>query len=98
MNVMEATEKEPKTLVSDRVLNVYVHPDAMMTVPRADWLWELNWTDEPERVTLCTDRQIMVGIGESFRYLILECTKEEAWRRILQMRAAIRAYDGQDRF
>ena len=89
----DKTDKTPRTGVSDRVLSVYVHDDAMMTVPRGDWLWELNWTDEPERGTLCTDRQLGVSVGESFRYLVLECTKEEAWHRIKQMRAAILAYD-----
>jgi len=91
-----ATDKLPKVLASDRVLNVYVHPDAMMTVPRSEWMWLLNWTDEPERGTLCTDRQMAVGVCESYRYLIMECTKEEAWHRIQQMRRAVKAYDRQD--
>lgn len=93
MSVREATDKTPRTLVSDRVISVYVHPDAMMTVPRSDWMWQLNWTDEPERGTLCTDRQLAVSVCESYRFLIMECTKDEAWHRIQQMRRAVRAYD-----
>lgn len=93
MPIHEATDKLPRTIVSDRTLSVYVHPDATMTVPRSDWMWQLNWMDEPERGTLCTDRQLAVGISESYRYLIMECTKEEAWHRIQQLRKAVRAYD-----
>ncbi len=93
----EKTDQTPRTLVGDRAIYVYVHDDAVMSVPRADWLWELNWGDEPERGSIATDRQLFVGLAESFRYLLLECTKDEAWHRIKQMRAALRAYDKSER-
>lgn len=96
MPIHEATDRLPRVVDTDRVMSVYVHPDAMMTVPKSEWLWQLNWTDEPERGTLCTDRQLAMSVCESYRYLIMECTKEEAWARIQKMRRAILAYDKSD--
>lgn len=96
MTIHEATDKLPRVIDTDRVLSVYVHPDASMSVPKSEWMWQLNWTDEPDRGTLCTDRQLAVSVCESYRYLIMECTKEEAWRRILNLRRAILAYDKSD--
>lgn len=93
MPIHEATDKLPRVVDTDRVLSVYVHDDASMSVPKAEWMWEMNWTDEPERGTLCTDRQLAVSVCESYRYLIMECTKEEAWMRIQKLRRAILAYD-----
>lgn len=86
--------KPDRVTVSDRVLNVYMHnEEVMMTVPRSEWMWALNWLDEPDRAGLCTDRQMAVGVCESYRYLIMECTKEEAWNRIQALRAAVRSHD-----
>jgi hypothetical protein len=93
MPVHEATDKVPRVVDTDRALNVCVHPDASMTVPKAEWMWELNWLDEPDRGTSVTDRQMAMSVCESYRYLIMECTKDEAWHRIQQMRRAVRAYD-----
>lgn len=93
MAVHEAEGNTPRVVDTDRLLSVYVHPDAMMTVPKSEWMWSLNWLDEPDRGTLCTDRQLAVSVCESYRYLIMECTKEEAWHRIKQMRRAVLAYD-----
>jgi len=93
MPIHEATDKAPRVVETDRVLSVYVHDDAMMVVPRSEWLWLLNWADEPERGTLCTDRQMAASVGESYRYLIMACDKAEAWHRIQQLRRAIRDYD-----
>jgi len=95
MPVREKTSAAPRVIDTDRVLSVYVHDDAMMTVPKAEWLWELNWIDEPERPGKASDRQMAMSVGESFRYLIMECTKDEAWHRIQQMRKAVLAYDKQ---
>lgn len=93
MTVREATETVPRVIDTERVLWVYVHPDAQMTVPKSEWLWNLNWTDEPERDASVSDRQMAMSVGESYRYLIMECTKDEAWHRIQQMRRAVKAYD-----
>lgn len=86
--------KPDRVTVSDRVLNVYMHnEEVMMTVPRSEWMWELNWLDEPDRAGLCTDRQMAMSVCESYRYLIMECTKDEAWNRIQALRAAVRSHD-----
>ena len=92
MPVHEATSQAPRVVDTDRVLTVYVHPDATMTVPKSEWLWELNWLDEPKREA-ASDRMLACSVGESLRYLIMECSKDEAWHRIQQMRRAVRAYD-----
>lgn len=94
MPVREATANTPRVVDSDRVLTVYVHPDASMTVPKSEWLWSLRYQDEPERAA-ASDRMMAASVGESFRYLITSCNKDEAWRRILQMRRAIVAYDNE---
>ena len=39
---------------------------------------------------------LAMSVCESYRYLIMECTKHEAWHRIQQMRRAVRAYDRND--
>lgn len=76
--------------MSDRTLYVDVGDGATMTLPTDDWLWQLRFNRiEPPRGTLADDRMLAAGVGESFRYLICECTKEEAWRRIKLMRAAL---------
>ena len=82
----------PRAVVSERVLNVYVHDDAMMVVPRSDWLWSLRYQDEQE-FQGADDRLLAASIGEDIRYLAMECTKDEAWYRLQQIRKAILAYD-----
>ena len=91
--IHDATDKLPRVVDTDRVLSVYVHDDAMMTVPKCDWLWGLNWLDEQERPGEVSDRQMAMSVGESYRYLIMNCTKDEAWHRIQQMRRAVLAYE-----
>lgn len=93
MPVHEKTANLPRVVETERVLNVYVHDDAMMTVPKTDWLWQLNWLDEPERESTVSDRQMAVSVAESYLYLITKCPKDEAWHRILQMRRALSAYN-----
>lgn len=62
-----------------------------MTVPTNDWLWSLRYQrSEPDRETKCDDRMLAAGVLDSYLYLIEECTKEEAWRRIKIMREALR--------
>ena len=94
MAIHEAKDGVPMVLKSERLLTVYVHPDAQMDVPRSDWLWQLRYQDEPDRgPTICNDRMLAASMGETLRYLVMECSKEEAWHRLKQMRAAVRAYD-----
>lgn len=93
MPVIEATNDCPRVIDTDRALTVYVHDDASMTVPKSEWMWALNWLDEPDRGTSVTDRQMAMSVCESYRYLIMECTRDEAWHRIQQLRRAVRAYD-----
>lgn len=87
--------KPDRVTVSDRVLNVYMHNnEVLMTVPRSDWMWALRYANEPERSpTICNDRMMAAGICEDYRYLIMECTKEEVWERIKALRAAVREHD-----
>ena len=76
--------------MSDRTLTVDVG-GAAMTIPTDDWLWQLRYQrQEPDRGTLADDRMLAAGVGDSFLYLIRECSKEEAWRRLKLMRAASR--------
>lgn len=63
-----------------------------MMVPLSEWCWQLRYNrKEPDRGTLCDDRMLAASVCESFRYLIMECTKDEAWRRIKLLRASLRA-------
>ena len=73
----------------NRVLRVPVGDDAFMTIPQADWCWSLRYTrPEPNHGRDVDDRMLSSEVMESFLYLITDCTKEEAWRRIKLMRAA----------
>lgn len=70
---------------------VEIGDGAAMSVPLGDWLWEMNHVrPEPDHGTECDDRMLVVSPLESYLYLIMECTKEEAWRRIKLLRTAIR--------
>lgn len=73
----------------NRVMSVWVHEDAVMTVPTAYWVHHLAQRQDNTRPGACTDRQLAAGVCDSFRYLIMNCTKEEAWHRIKMMREAI---------
>jgi hypothetical protein len=77
---------------TDRTLAVDVGDGAWMDMPIPDWLWHLRYADEPERGTQCSDRLLAAGLLESYLYLVEECTKEEAWRRIKIMRKAIQIH------
>lgn len=80
-----------RTITTDRTIHVPVGDGAVMTLPRHDWLWQLNHTrPEPDRGTQCDDRMLVVGVLESYLYLIEACSKEEAWRRIKILRAAMK--------
>ncbi len=80
----------PRTYGIDRVFHVDVGGGAAMTVPLGSWMWKLRYGKDTTPPTICDDRMLAAGICESYRYLIEECTKEEAWRRIKIMRAAIK--------
>lgn len=82
-----------RLIETDRCTYVPVGGGAQMTVPHPDWLWQMNHVrPEPPRGTKCDDRMLSVGIMESYLYLIEECTKEEAWRRIKILRSAMKAH------
>jgi hypothetical protein len=81
--------------MTDRTLHVEVGDGAVMTLPRGEWQWQLRYVrPEPARGTQCDDRMLAAGICESYLYLIQECTKDEAWRRIKILRAALETTDG----
>ena len=85
-------------MVMDRTINVPVgdgtpEGTAHMTVPRGEWIWSLVYSKDNSEPPKCNDRMVAAGALESYRYLILECTKEEAWNRIKQMRSAILEFD-----
>jgi hypothetical protein len=83
-----------KVLISDRVLTVPVGDGtAQMAVPRSDWLWSLRYGRDTSKPPISDDRMMAATALESFRYLIMECPKEDAWARIKQMRAAILEHD-----
>lgn len=75
----------------NRILNVEVGDGAMMTVPTGYWGWRLRYGKDTTPPGVCDDRMLAAGVCDSYRYLIMECTKEEAWRRIKLMREAITA-------
>lgn len=79
------------TIQTDRALHIEVGDGAVMALPLKDWLWQLRYSNEPDRGTQCSDRMLAAGLLESYLYLIEECTKEEAWRRIKLMREGISA-------
>lgn len=62
--------------------HVRVGEDAVMTFPDSDLCWEMRYG--PKR------NFAAAGALESFRNLALECTKEEAWRRIQCIRKAVK--------
>ena len=76
----------------NRLLNIPVGDGAMMSLPFNYWLWRLRYAKDQTPKGICDDRMLAAGALESYRYLVMECTKEEAWRRIKIMREAVAAY------
>jgi len=78
---------------TDRVGNIHVGGGAVMSVPTGEWLWQLRYMrPESDRgPTVCDDRMLAAGVIESYMYLVQECTKEEAWRRIKIIRQTLRS-------
>jgi hypothetical protein len=65
------------------VHRVKVAPDAQMAFPSGEMCWQARYGQHHD-----------YGVAESlesYRYLVLECKKEEAWRRILCIRQAMKA-------
>jgi len=78
----------PAPRYMESMTTVYVHPDAQMTVPSTgdtslEWVLRYGTTDRPVALAAAS-------CLESYMYLVTECTKDEAWRRIKLMREAIR--------
>jgi len=87
-----AKDEIGRMIGNDRVGTILVGDGAQMSVPIGNWLWQLRYTKEPERSsTICDDRMLAAGVMESYMYLIEDCSKDEAWRRIRIMREAIKA-------
>lgn len=67
---------------NDGYLIVDVGDGAQMTCPTSELEWRMRYGDAPALIA--------ASVIDSFSYLITNCTKEEAWRRILIMRAAMK--------
>jgi hypothetical protein len=76
----------------DEYLVVSVGDGAQMTCPRPSLGWQMRYGN-PER-----HRFTAASALESYDYLVLECTKEEAWRRIKLMRQAIKGNPTKDEY
>jgi hypothetical protein len=57
-----------------------------MTAPRGSLEWQMRYGD-PMRV-----RMVAAAALNSYEYLVLSCTKEEAWRRIKLIRKAMKDF------
>ena len=66
-------------------LYVPVGGGAHMTVPTNDECWNARYAPTALSPFAAADH------FDSYQYLVLECTKEEAWRRIKLMRAALKS-------
>lgn len=77
---------------TDRVGHIEVGDGAIMSVPIGEWLWQLRYVrkEQTRPAHICDDRMLAAGVIASYMYLVQECTKEEAWRRIKIMREAMR--------
>lgn len=78
---------QDKMMVMDNSINVDVGGGAYMSAPRSLLEWEMRYGDV-ERV-----RFVAASVIESYRYLIMECSKDEAWHRLKLMRATLRSVD-----
>lgn len=83
-----------KTTASKRALYIPVgngtpNGTAQMSFPTSEFLYNLRYGTDKSEAPLAKDRLVCAGLLESYEYLVMHCTKDEAWRRIKQMRAAI---------
>jgi hypothetical protein len=70
---------------SNEYLVVEVGGGAQMTCPRVALEWQMRYGNPDKH------RMVAASALDSYDYLVKHCTKDEAWRRIKLMRAAIRA-------
>lgn len=77
--------------VGERIIAVDVGDGAMMTVPTRYWCWWLRYGKDKTTPGIADDRMLAASVCDSYRYLIMECTNEDAWQRIKLMREAINA-------
>lgn len=81
------------TKPSPTLLRIDVGGGASMSMPAPNddgsLAWRLTWNEPATR----TDCLCAASALESYLYLVLECTKEEAWRRIKLMREAYRDHE-----
>lgn len=68
------------------MLYVDIGGGAQMSFPSAEELWQQRYGQPLRRFTTASALA-------SYEYLVLECTKDEAWRRIKLLRAARREAD-----
>ncbi len=80
---------DPANPQHNRILSVDVGDGAQMTVPAGYWLWRLTHQKDMTPPGICDDRMLAASCLESYRYLIMNCTKEEAWRRIKMLREVL---------
>lgn len=87
---MPGQSHDPNDARHNRLLNIPVGDGAMMSMPFNYWLWRLRYAKDMTPPNICDDRMLAASALESYRYLVMECNKEEAWRRIKIMRQAVR--------
>jgi hypothetical protein len=73
----------------NRILTVDVGDGAQMTVPAGYWLHRLVHETDGTPPGIADDRSLAASCLESYRFLIMNCTKEEAWHRLKMLREVI---------
>ena len=82
---------DPDDYRHNRVLDVEVGDGAVMSVPFGYWLWRLRYAKDTTPPPICDDRMMAAGVLDSYLALVTGYTKEETWRRIKLLRAALAA-------
>lgn len=72
-------------VAQDTYLVIDIGDGAQMTCPRGPLEWQMRYGN-PEK-----HRFVAASALDSYEYLVNHCSKEEAWRRIKLMRAAMKA-------
>ena len=86
---MAGKAHDPEDPRHNRLIHVDLGDGAFMSVPYGYWLWRLVHCKDVTPPGISDDRSLAASVLEGYRYLITECTKEEAWRRIKLLRHAI---------
>lgn len=76
----------PTIVDKEGYLVIDVGDGAQMTCPTDELEWRLRYGDKPSLVA--------ASAIESFAYLVMSCSRDEAWRRIKIMREAMMARSG----